>query len=164
MDPTHSAVIILVLLIMIVGLIGTVVPVLPGLPLIWAGALVYGLLWEWGQWGPWLFAAMTLLTVAGYIIGLVLTHVGAAAKGASWQALLASLALGTVGFFVIPVVGALIGAVLGVFLVEYRRRKDAQEAWRATTGAILGFGLGFGIEVACGLAIVVLWGVWVWAG
>jgi uncharacterized protein YqgC (DUF456 family) len=163
-DPNHLAVIILVALIMLVGLAGTIIPVLPGLVLIWGGALLYGLLWGWGRSGPWLFALMTLLTVAGYTLSLLLTHVGAAKRGASWQALVASLVLGTIGFFVIPVVGALIGAVAGLYLVEYQRHRDARLAWRATTGAIVGYGIGFGLEIACGLAIIVLWGVWIWLG
>ena len=164
MDPSHLAVLILTILIMLVGLAGTVVPVLPGLPLIWAGALFYGLAWGWGTWGPWLFALMSVLTLVGYSLSLLLTHLGAAKTGASWQALLASLALGTVGFFVIPVLGALVGAVAGLFLVEYHRRKDPQEAWRVTKGAIVGYGLGYGLEIACGLAVIVLWGLWIGLG
>lgn len=149
---------------MLLGLVGMIVPVLPGLILIWAGALVYGLAWGFGTWGPWLFALITLLTIIGYGFELFLTHIGALKTGASWQALAASLLLGTIGFFVVPVVGALLGAVLGIFLVEYYRRKNAQEAWHTTKGALIGFGLGFGLELSVGMLMIALWGVWVWAG
>jgi uncharacterized protein YqgC (DUF456 family) len=152
------------LLLMLVGLAGMIVPVLPGLVLVWLGALIYGLVAGFGQWGPWLFAVITILAIAGYGLDLLLTHLGALKTGASWQALLASLVLGTVGFFVVPVIGALIGALLGLFLVEYHRRKDAAEAWQATRGALVGFALGFGLQITFGLTMIGLWIVWVWLG
>jgi len=163
-DLAHAVLVVLVLVTMLVGLVGSVLPVLPGLALIWGAALVYGLAWGFGAWGPWLFALITLLAIAGYGANFFLTHVGAANAGASWQALLASFALAIVGFFVIPVVGALVGAVAGVCLVEYLRRKDARQAWRATAGALVGFGLGFVVQVSVGVLMILAWGVWVWLG
>ena len=164
MEFLQSALIFLVGLIMLVGLAGMIVPVLPGMAVIWVGALVYGVVGGFGVWGPWLFAAITLLTIAGYGVQLLLTHLGALHTGASWQALLASLALGTIGFFLVPIVGALLGAVLGLFIVEYRRRKDAREAWQATRGALVGYLLGFGLELVVGLMMIGLWVVWVLVG
>jgi hypothetical protein len=163
-DIAQALLIFVVLLIMLVGLAGMILPLLPGLVLVWLGALIYGLAWGFGTWGPWLFAWITVLTIFGYGLDVLLTHLGALHTGASWQALLAALALGVIGFFVIPVAGALIGVVLGLFLVEFYRRKDAAQAWQTTRGALLGYLLGFGLQVTIALTIIGLWVVWVWAG
>ena len=48
--------------------------------------------------------------------------------------MLAGALLGIVGFFVIPVVGLVIGFVVGVYLAEWYRLRDVARAWRATIG------------------------------
>lgn len=164
MDLAHTILVTLVLIVMLVGLAGTILPIVPDLILIWLAALVYGLVWGFGGSGPWLFAFITLLMLFGYGLNLLITHLGAAQTGASWQALSASLALATAGFFVIPIIGALIGAVAGVFLVEYSRRKNARQAWRVTTGALFGFAIGFGLQITMGVLMILVWAAWVWVG
>lgn len=151
----------LVLAVMLVGLAGTVLPALPGLTLMWLAALIYGLFAGFGTWGPWLFGLITVLTVIGEASGYFLMHAGAAKTGASGWAVAASAALGLIGLFLIPVFGALIGAVLGVFLVEYYRRRSVKEALLATTGALWGFGLTVGLQFVIGLVIMAAWGLWV---
>ena len=160
-DLAHALLVAVVFLLMLAGLAGTVVPLLPGLVLIWGAALLYGLGAGFGAWGPWLFALMTLLMLFGYGVSWLVSHLCAAKTGASLQAILASLVLAIVGFFVVPVVGAPLGALSGVFLVEYLRRKDVRAAWRATAGAVVGFGIGFGLEIAIGLLMIFTWGLWV---
>lgn len=162
MDVAQAILVALVLMVMLVGLAGTILPIVPDLILIWLAALAYGLIWGFGASGPWMFAFMTVVMILGYSVSLLIPHVGAAQTGASWQALAASLVLAIVGFFVIPIVGAIVGAVLGIFLVEYHKRKNAREAWRATTGAIVGFALAFGVQVAMGVLMILAWGVWAW--
>ena len=39
----------LIALAMVVGILGTVVPLLPGLPIVWAAALVYGVVEGFGE-------------------------------------------------------------------------------------------------------------------
>jgi uncharacterized protein len=60
--------------------------------------------------------------------------------------------LGLVGFFVVPVVGLLIGFVLGVYLAELQR-VGRDDAWPSTKHALKAAGLSVLIElVAAGLA------------
>ena len=42
----------------------------------------------------------------------------------------AGAVLGVIGFFVIPVVGLVVGFVLGVYLAELVHRRDQRRAWR----------------------------------
>ncbi len=149
---------------MLIGLAGTVLPALPGLTLMWIGALGYGLFVGFETWGIVIFAVMTVLTIIGEASGYFFAQAGAAQTGASGWAIAASVVLGIVGLFVIPVVGGLIGAVLGVFLVEYYRRRNIKEAWKATTGTLWGMGLSFGLQVAIGVMLLALWGAWVFLG
>jgi uncharacterized protein len=68
-----------------------------------------------------------------------------------------AMALGIVGFFVIPVVGAVVGFVLGIFVVELGRSRDGSQAWTRTKHALVGVLHSMGIELAAGLAVTVLY-------
>jgi hypothetical protein len=78
--------------------------------------------------------------------------------------MLLGLALAVMGFFVLPVIGALIGGVLGIYLAEYSRTQNRAKAWQATRGVLLGFGTGYLLEVVAALVMVGMWIVWVWPG
>ena len=56
------------------------------------------------------------------------------------------MALGVVGFFVIPVVGLFVGFVLGIYLAE-RRRVGQADAWPSTKAALRAVGLSILIEL-----------------
>ena len=62
-----------------------------------------------------------------------------------------------VGFFVVPVVGAPLFFVLGVFLVEYSRYRERDRAWAATKSAVRGVLRSIGVELATAMAIAVTW-------
>jgi hypothetical protein len=62
-----------------------------------------------------------------------------------------------VGFFVIPVVGVLVGFPIGVYVAE-RVRVGAAGAWPSTKAALKALGVSILIELA---AAVVATGVWV---
>ena len=148
---------ILVALAIAVGLAGVLVPVLPG-PLLVGAAI---LLWAVERGGV---TAWTVLVVA---VALLLT--GAVVKylvpgrrlervGVPRTTMLAGAALGVVGFFVVPVVGLLLGFVLGVYLLEWRRVGHAG-AWPATVHALRAVGLGIVIELTFGILAASVWAV-----
>lgn len=151
--------------IMLVGLVGTILPVLPSIELIYLAALGYGLLgWAafggWGTWGIWLLVLETIILLIGEVAIWWLGNVTARQTGASWPAIALSIVLGIVGMFIIPIVGALIGAMLGVFLVEWYRRRDWREALKATTGVLWGAGLSAGAQIVIGVVMIGVWGLW----
>jgi uncharacterized protein len=147
-------------LAMAVGLIGTLLPFLPGLPIIWAAALVYGLVEGFGGVGPVAFTLITLLAVTGVVAGLVLPHRRVAARGAPISTVAAGVVLGIIGFFVIPVVGLVVGTVGGVLLAERSRTGDWTIAWATTKDLLVGFGIGVAVEFAAGLAMIICWVAW----
>jgi len=154
--------------VMLVGLVGTLVPVLPGVELIWVAALVYAIAERFATIDPLTFAALTALAAIGITANIWASHLGSRLGGASWQALLAGLGLGAVGCLlglfvggIGAVPGGLIGALVGVLLVEYHRRKDWRGAARAGTGWLVGCLLSGFIQMAVGIVMIL---IFVWQG
>ena len=147
---------------MVIGLFGTVVPVLPGLALIWATALVYGLADGFGTVGTIAFASITAVFAASLVSKVVLPRRRGRASGVPGAALAVGALGAAVGFFLIPVVGLIVGAVCGVLLAEYARTRDLKVAWRGTRAVAAGVGLSIALEVAAGILMVLAWGIWVW--
>lgn len=152
---------VLVALAMTVGMVGIVVPVLPGLLLIWAATLVWALV---GQ-------STTSWTVLGiatglYALGLVSQYLFPGrrmkAAGVSTMTLVIALIVAVLGFFVIPVVGAPIGFITAIYVLEWARRRDGVRAREATGQALRAVALSVGIELLTGLGIMTTWGVGVW--
>jgi len=149
---------LLVLLVMLVGLAGVVVPVLPGLLLVWAA----GVAWAWAGGGAarWSVAGvLTVLLVAGTVGKYVVPARSATGSGAPRSTLVAGVAGAVVGFFVIPVVGLVVGGVGAVYLAERARLRTHAAAWRSTRAVLVGVGLGMLVELATGVLMVGVWGV-----
>ncbi len=151
---------IAVAVVMLVGMIGLLTTIIPGLVIIWAAALVYGLIERFTWASGIIFAIITLLMIAGSLVDNVLMGASARKTGASWLSIAASLVLGIVGTLVLPPFGGLLGALLGIFAVEIIRLRDLQQAWRSTRGMAAGCGLGVLAKIWIGLMMVLLWVLW----
>jgi uncharacterized protein YqgC (DUF456 family) len=146
---------ILVALAIALGLATTIVPVLPG-TLIVGGAI---LLWaaQVGGTTAWLvFAVAAVLLMTGTIVKYVVPGRRLKDAGIPMSTQVAGMALGIVGFFVVPVVGLLIGFPLGVLLAEWARLGHAG-AWPSTKHALRAAGLSILIELLFGLAAAGAW-------
>lgn len=151
---------IIILAVMLFGLGGLVIPVLPGLVIIWAAALVYGLVSGFTWQNGLLFAVITLLMVGGSLVDNVIMGAGARKEGASWGALAAAIVLGLVGSILLPPIGGLVLALLGIFAFEYYRLRDWRKAAQSTKGLALGCGWSAVVRFLIGLVMVLLWVVW----
>jgi uncharacterized protein YqgC (DUF456 family) len=74
----------------------------------------------------------------------------------TWS-LLAGGVLGIIGFFVVPVVGLILGFVLGVYLAEFYVRRNHRLAWASTVQAMKGVALSVLIELAGALMATAAW-------
>jgi uncharacterized protein YqgC (DUF456 family) len=149
---------LLVLLVMLVGLVGVLVPVLPGLLLVWAA----GLTWAWldGGGARWaVAAALTVLLLVGTAAKYALPARRATTEGAPRRTLVLGAVGAVVGFFVVPVVGVVVGGVGAVYLAEAQRLGDAAAAWRSTRAVLVGVGIGILVELATGVVMVAVWGL-----
>jgi uncharacterized protein len=148
--------IVLVALAIAVGIIGIVVPLLPGTLLVFAAIAVW--------------AVMENNLTAWVTLGVVTVLLGATALiKYTWPvrrmrdadvrtlSLVSGGVLGVIGFFVIPVIGLVIGFVLGVYLAELGKRGDQRVAWASTKHAIKGVALSMGVELAGALLATVAW-------
>jgi uncharacterized protein YqgC (DUF456 family) len=146
---------VLVALAIAVGLLGIIVPILPGfliiLVAIWAWALSVGGATAWTVTGV-ATAFLLVGTVVKYTVpGRRLKDAGVPAS-TQWV----GVAVGLVGFFVVPVVGLFLGFVLGVYLAELRRLGHP-DAWPSTVHALKAAGLSVLIELAAGLLAAWTW-------
>jgi len=148
---------ILCALAIAVGLLGIVVPALPGLMLCWASVLVWAIFAADG-WQRWLVLGIaTLITVAGTVIKYAWPGRDLKRSGVPGRSLLAGGVLGLIGFFVIPVVGLIVGFILGIYLAELSRLGDSKLAWPSTKHAIRAAGLAMLIELTAGLGVATTW-------
>jgi uncharacterized protein len=137
-----------------VGLIGILVPVLPGSALILVAILLWAL--ELGSatgWGVFAVAAAFLVvgTVVKYVVpGRQLKDAGIPAS-TQWT----GVALAVPGFFVIPVVGAFVGFVVGVYLAE--RRRLGPGAGASTRSALRAVGVSVLIELTAAILAASAW-------
>ncbi|WP_019876817.1 DUF456 domain-containing protein [Sporichthya polymorpha] len=142
--------------VILVGLVGVVVPALPGVLLIWGAVLVWTLASEGdGRWV--VLALVSAVAAASQVIKFLIPGRQMQAAGIPTRTLLLGAGLGVVGFFVIPVVGALIGFVLGVYLAERSRLGAHDPAWAATKTALRGALLSIAIEFAAGVVCAGIW-------
>jgi uncharacterized protein YqgC (DUF456 family) len=159
LNDSGSLITLVSVLAIIVGLVGIVVPLLPGLILCWAGVVVWALFGGAG-WGRWpVLAAATGLAVAGTVIKYVLPGRNLKRAGVPNLSLFVGGVLGVIGFFVVPIVGLVLGFILGVWLAERLRLRNGRAAWESTKHALKATGLSMLIELAAGLGIAVVFAV-----
>jgi hypothetical protein len=92
------------------------------------------------------------LTVLMLIVGFVDEVAGW--LGASWTAIVVGFILGFIGMTVFNLPGAILGAVIGIAYVEYRKNKDWTRSLKAAGGYVAG-GLGSFI-VRFGIAVIMV--------
>lgn len=147
---------LLVAVAIAVGLIGILVPLIPGSILVFAAIAVWA--YVEGTTVAWVTLGVAAVILAAALLVKYLWPMKRmrSADVGTWS-LLAGGVLGIIGFFVIPVVGLIIGFVFGVFLAELALRRDSRVAWASTVHAIKGVALSVGVELAGALLATTVW-------
>ncbi len=148
-------------LLVLIGLIGAVIPAIPDVSLVWGATLGYGLIVGWGESGPWLFGAISVLGLLGVAADVWVSSAGAKMGGASIWSVIAGILSGLIGLIIFGPLGLVGGMALGTFLVELSRRKNATDALKAVLGVGLGYGASFLVKLALSLGMAGLWVAWV---
>jgi uncharacterized protein YqgC (DUF456 family) len=148
--------IVLVALAIAVGLAGILIPLLPGTLLVFAAIAVWAV-FENNVTGWVTLGVATALLAVATLIKYTWPVKRMRAADVRTVSLVAGGVLGIIGFFVIPVVGLVIGFVLGVFLAELANRRDQRVAWTSTKHAVKGVALSVGVELAGALLATVAW-------
>jgi hypothetical protein len=160
--------ILLTALVMFTGaVIGALLPI-PGAWVVWFAALGYGLLrsalgypWFDGRVGGIAMIFLTILALVDLGLEFVITHSVLHKRGVSGRAIAASIGLGFLGL-AFPPIGPLVGALLGLFAVEYfKHNKDWRTASRAVWNYAQGCGWAALAEFGLSLMMMSVWVVWV---
>lgn len=160
MDP-DIAITVIAALALAVGLTGIVIPVLPGSILIIAALLGWALgLQSAAAW--WTFGVGAALALTGLLAGTVLTGRRLKQRQVPGTSVLAGVAAGIAGMFLIPVVGLIVGFAAGLLLSEFLRRRSLPQAWSASYAALKAMGVGILVELALafGAGSVFIAGIW----
>lgn len=147
---------VIVAVVILVGLAGTVVPLLPGALLV-AGAIA---VWAVATGGTtaWAIAIGALaLIAAGQFLKYLIPGKQLKDSGVPNWVLIVGAIAAVVGFFVIPVVGLVVGFILGVFVSEVVRLKTFTDAWPTTWRAMKSAGWSVLIEFGSCLLGAALW-------
>jgi uncharacterized protein YqgC (DUF456 family) len=143
-------------LAILVGVLGVLIPVLPGLLLCWLGVLLWVLLGDAGG-GRWVVLVLaTVIAVGGTVLKYLWPGRRLKSTGVPTSSLVAGGVLGLIGFFVVPVVGLVLGFVLGVWLAE-RARQGPGRAWPSTKQALTAVGLSMLVEFTAAVGVAAVW-------
>ncbi|MGK2854149.1 MAG: DUF456 domain-containing protein [Microbacteriaceae bacterium] len=148
--------VVLVALAIAIGLAGIVIPILPG------GLLVIAAITVWAVVEGGAVAWVTLgVAWALFLTAEVIKYLWPVrrmrAADVGTMSLVAGGVLGVIGFFIVPVLGLILGFVLGVYLAELSKHRTSGRAWTSTVHALKGVALSVGVELTGALLATVTW-------
>lgn len=150
-----------ILAIMSLGLMGLIVPIFPGNMVIWAAALIFGLVERFDSRAYWFFVPITLITILAISADNLLMGAKAKKAGASWMSIGITLVAAFITSIILTPLAGLAAAPLTLFLAEFfRNQQDSRKAWQITSGLLMGCGWAFLVRFALGLLAIALFIWW----
>lgn len=158
MDLTESLLIAAGSVMMIAALVLAFIPIMPGPVLVWAVGIIFGVLNQFQLFTPIAAIVSSVLMVVGATCDWWLPLFGIKTGGMSCLAAIGSIAGGFLGTFLIPIpiLGTLIGCVLGALLFELARFRKIHKALQAGQSAAKMFVLSYIVELVASIAIAVV--------
>lgn len=140
-------------LLVAVGLVGTILPAIPGVPLIFLGLFVAAWAEGFQHVGMATITVLGVMALVAYGVDLAAGALGARKFGASRLAVVGAMVGAVVGLFMgIP--GVLIGPFVGAAAGELVARRDLLQAGRAGFGTWLGLVVGAAVKIAISFSMV----------
>ena len=139
-----------------IGLVGILIPFLPGTLLVFAAIAVWAFL-EQNTVGWVVLGVATAILGTSLLVKYLWPVKRMRAADVSGWTLAAGAVAGVIGFFVIPVLGLIVGFVAGVYLAEFAQRRDQRRAWASTKHAVKGVALSVGVELGAALLATAAW-------
>ncbi|GAC68156.1 DUF456 domain-containing protein [Gordonia soli] len=141
--------------VILLGLLGIVLPILPGTLLVVIAIGVWAFVVGGTAWA--VFGVALGLIVIAEVIKYVVAGRRLRGDGVPNLTIVIGGLVGIVGFFVVPVIGLFLGFVLGAFVAELARTRDANRAWRGGISATKAVALTMLIELLAALVAASLW-------
>ncbi|MFD5100570.1 DUF456 domain-containing protein [Streptomyces albidochromogenes] len=153
---------LLVGLVMLLGLLGVLVPGVPGQAIVWAAVLWWALedktVLAWG-----VLIGATGLLLLDQALKPLLPARRPQESGAPQRTLMVGGIAGIAGFFLLPVVGAVLGFVGGIYGVERARLGSHGGGWASTRTVMRAIGYPVLVELFACLLVTGTWvGVLIW--
>ena len=136
--------------LIIIGCLGIIIPVLPGSITALIGLIIWAVVLQSVEGWVVLALGATLL-LAGMSASLVLTGSRLKRRAIPNRTLLFGVIGAVIGMFVIPVVGLVIGFIVGLMASETVRNRNFRTALDTSWVALKAAGLGIIIELSCAL-------------
>ena len=130
--------IILGIVFLIIGIIGCVLPILPGPPLSWLALLLLHFTTQ-HQFSNRFLIIWAIIAVLVTIVDNIIPILGTKKYGGSKKAVWGSMIGLTIGLFVFPPIGLIIGAFAGAVIGELIDGKETSHALKSGFGAFIGF-------------------------
>jgi len=131
---------VMVSIFFLAGLAGSIIPGMPGPPVVFAGALIYGLLTGFAEIGWMLLLVLGLLAAVSQLLDYLASAYGAKKFGGSSWGIWGSLVGGLIGFFIFNIPGMIAGLFAGAVIMElWKGKKDTRTALKVGGGSLLGF-------------------------
>ena len=152
-DP--NILLVLTTILMVVTLALSFLPILPGPLLPWAIGMVFGVLNGWERLTPAAALVMTALMLIGGTADWWRPLLGAKTTGMGCRTSLGSFAGGLIGTFIIPIplIGTIIGLIVGALIVELAQFGDLRKAMTAGQAALKLFIVGYVLNIIISIAI-----------
>ncbi|MCX4547356.1 DUF456 domain-containing protein [Streptomyces sp. NBC_01387] len=145
-----------VALVMLLGLVGVLVPGVPGQAIVWAALAWWALTDTTGlAWG--ILAGATAVLLLNQALRPLLPARRPRESGAPRKTVYIGGAAGIVGFFIVPVLGGIVGFIGGIYGAE-RVRLGGHGAGRASTRTVMrAIGTSILVELSACLMVVGAW-------
>jgi uncharacterized protein len=164
MDIGESALVTLAAVLMVVAFALSFIPMMPGAMVVWVVAIGFAILEGFKRMTPLAAVIATLIMAVGTLSDFWLPLLGVKSQGASCLATIGASVGGLLGtFFIpIPILGTLIGCVIGALIAEFVRLRQLRQAIQAGRVAFKMFVVGYAVEVVCSLGVVIVFFVSLW--
>lgn len=128
--------------VIVFGVVGTLLPVIPGVVVVWFGIILYKLIDPLGV--SWTLVIICgLLALFAQILDFAASYFGARKFGATWRGGVGALIGAILGPFVLgaiitPIGGLIIGPIVGAVVGELSAGRTARDSGRAGLGTVVG--------------------------
>lgn len=160
----EDASVALVVVFMVAGMFLAFIPFVPGPALVWVIGFAYALVTDFERITVLAVILMTILMILGATSDVWLRAMGVRTRGTSCWGTMGSFIGGLLGTFFIPIplLGTVIGLILGALLVELMRLGELKPAMSAGRSALELFIIGKVVEFTMSAAIVMIFVASAW--
>lgn len=133
-----TAVLVICIMVMLAGIAGTAIPIIPGVPLVFIAIFAYGYYEGFQNVNSTYLLIMGALTFISVLADYLSSYLGARHFGSSKKGQIGAIIGAVLGIFVLPPAGILAGPFIGAVIGEIIDGKEGLRAMYTGLGAAIG--------------------------